>query len=97
MRGFDELLTPPVAYKRIAITSERNTLTLGSKKKKLCSSQLHACHQMISTTSKMSLMKLQKGTISIQFRGRLFQFLHRAMTWSLSNLLAGMELCVTRA
>ena len=34
--------------------------------------------QMISTTSKMSLMRLHKGTISMQFWGRHAQILHRA-------------------
>ena len=32
--------------------------------------------QMIATTTKTSLMRVQKDTISIRFSGRLVQFLH---------------------
>ena len=45
MRGFGVVFTPPIAYRGIVI-AKRNTLTLGSKNKSDCSSQLHACHQL---------------------------------------------------
>ena len=44
MRGFGVVCTHTVAYKGIAIACKRNTLTLGSKRKNHCSSQLDACH-----------------------------------------------------
>ena len=56
VRGFGVVLTPPVAHKGIAFACKRNTLNAGI-----------TIFQMISTTLKMSLMRLLKGTISIQF------------------------------
>ena len=64
MRGFGVVFTPSVACKRFAFACKRNILT-GIEKKNHCSFQLDACQH-------------SDDFHSIQFLGRLFQFLHRA-------------------
>ena len=70
MRGFAVVFTPPVAYKGIAIACKRNTLTLALKEKITVHPNLMPAtiFQMIATTKKTSLMRLQKDTIFVSTR-----------------------------
>ena len=103
MRGFGVVFTPPVAYKGIAIACKGNTLTLGKRRKNHCSSQFHACHHF-SDDFHHDEDELDEAAEGYP--------LHRVLevdsfsssivpsewlTWSLSNLLTGMESCVTFA
>ena len=82
MRGFGAVFAPARRLQGNRHCLCAKHLDTGIKSKNIVYSNLipATIFQMISTTKKMSLMRLQKDTISIQFWGRLFQFLHWFLT-----------------
>ena len=108
MRGFGGVFTPPVAYEGIAMACKRNSLTLGLKETNHSSSQLDACHHEEDCHHEEGCQPRRRRACRL-VRGvpppaslwvdtlRSFIVPNEWLTWSLSNMLTGMESCVSSA
>ena len=99
-RGFGVVFTPPVAYKRIAIACKRNTVKLGLKEKSLFipTSCLPPFFRWFPPQLRWAWWSCRRIPSPSSFEVRSFSSFivpSEWLTWSLSNLLTGMESCVT--